>query len=240
MVCCSFPQEKNGRSLSVNGTYGPILESTNTLINNDDILKQFMPIENDMHNTAPVRIKNLDKRNPLIVCLNRANPEKNAPNLCDYGPTSPGKPNHESTIKLEIAGNVTFNNPIAIDEKGKPTEVQGVKPSVDLTLIGLDTGGACKVRTIDNDGFWKHTKVNNDPAKGNNTNLSWEFSKNTDYADFGPICWKNNERYILDLQATIITTKDGNAFPVSFVYTNNPGSEGSVSQVIYPPIQIQY
>ncbi|NRN28260.1 hypothetical protein [Photorhabdus heterorhabditis] len=193
-----------------------------------------------MHNTAPVRIKNLDKRNPLIVCLNRANPEKNAPNLCDYGPTSPGKPNHESTIKLEIAGNVTFNNPIAIDEKGKPTEVQGVKPSVDLTLIGLDTGGACKVRTIDNDGFWKHTKVNNDPAKGNNTNLSWEFSKNTDYADFGPICWKNNERYILDLQATIITTKDGNAFPVSFVYTNNPGSEGSVSQVIYPPIQIQY
>ncbi|KOY60541.1 hypothetical protein [Photorhabdus heterorhabditis] len=76
MVCCSFPQEKNGRSLSVNGTYGPILESKNTRINNDDILKQFMPIANGMHNTAPVRIKNLDKRNPLIVCLNRANPEK--------------------------------------------------------------------------------------------------------------------------------------------------------------------
>ncbi|NHB86341.1 Hint domain-containing protein [Photorhabdus tasmaniensis] len=239
-----FHGTKNGRSLSVNGTYGPILEKTNILINNDDILKQSMPIENGMHNKAPVRIKNLDKRNPLIVCLNRENPEPRATSECDYGPTSPGKPNHESTIKLEIAGHVTFRNPIAIDKKGKPTSVGQASPAANLTLVGLDTGGACKVRTIDNDGFWRHTKVNNHPISGNNTNLSWEFSKNTGYADFGPICWKNNERYVLNLMATIITTKGDQIFFVPFSYTNDPndGTEGNKhpSQFIYPPIQIQY
>ncbi|MCT8343479.1 hypothetical protein LG003_11645 [Photorhabdus kleinii] len=170
-----------------------------------------------MKNHAPTHVKN-PKTQSVIVCLNRANPEPGTPSQCDYGPTSPGNP----TIKLEIIGDIIFNNPIAFDEKGKPTAFQGIKPEANLTLIGLNTGGTCEVRGIDEGIFWKHTKVNNDPAKGNNTNLSWDFSKNTGYADFGPICWKNNESYLLDLQANIITMQDDNAFPVIFSYTNNP------------------
>ncbi|WP_205072927.1 hypothetical protein [Photorhabdus sp. S9-53] len=227
----SFQGKKNGISLT---PQGPILIKSNTLTGFDDPpLKYFQPYK--MNNTAPTHVKNpLTK--PVIVCLNRANPEPGTPNECDYGPTSPGNP----TIKLEIIGDITFNNPIAIDEKGKPTAVQEVKPEVNLTLIGLNTGGACKARGIDKDIFWKHTKVNYDPAKGNNTNLSWDFSKNTGYADFGPVCWKNNERYILDLQATIVTMQGDNIFPVMFSYTNIPGSKEDAAQFIYPPIKIQY
>ncbi|WP_051691066.1 Hint domain-containing protein [Photorhabdus australis] len=224
----------------INGTpigKKPTVTISNTLIDLENPIKYFQPYT--MKNHAPIHVKN-PKTQSVIVCLNRANPEPGAPSQCDYGPTSPGKPNDQSTIKLEIRGDITFNNPIAIDDKGKPTAVDGVKPEANLTIIGLNTGGACKVREIDEGIFWKHTKVNNDPAKGNNTNLSWEFSKNTDYADFGPICWKNNERYILDLQATIVTMQGDNAFPVPFSYTNNPGSKEDTAQFIYPPIQIQY
>ncbi|MGV8003097.1 polymorphic toxin-type HINT domain-containing protein [Photorhabdus temperata subsp. temperata] len=224
-----FQGKKNG----IPFTKKPILIKSNTLTNLEDPLELFKP--HTMNNFAPTHVKN-PKTQPVIVCLNRANPEKGTPSQCDYGPTSPGNP----TIKLEIIGDITFKNPIAIDEKGKPKAVQGEKPNAHLTIIGLNTGGACTVRGIDEGIFWEHTKVNNDPTKGNNTNLSWDFSKNTDYADFGSICWPNNENYLLDLQATIVTMQGDNALPVQFQYTNNPGSEGDTAQHIYPPIQIQY
>ncbi|MER2473699.1 Hint domain-containing protein [Photorhabdus laumondii] len=231
-----FQGEINGIPLN----NAPIVEKSLPLQDLENSFSNFFP--QSMENKAPTYVNNSpEKEKPIIVCLNRANPEPGAPSECDYGPTSPGKPNDQSTIKLEIIGNVTFKNPIAIDKNRKPKAAQGISPAIDLTLVGLDTGGACKLaRDINEDTFWKHKKVNNDHAKGNNTNLSWEFSKNTGYADFGPICWKNNERYILDLQATIVTMQGDNAFPVLFSYTNNPGSKKSESQLIYPPIQIQY
>ncbi|TDB53996.1 Hint domain-containing protein [Photorhabdus luminescens] len=224
-----FQGKKNG----IPNPPQPMLIKSNTLTDLENPFKFFQP--HIMKNHAPIHVKN-PLTQSVIVCLNRANPEPGTPRQCDYGPTSPGNPN----INLEIAGNVTFNNPIVVDEKGKPTAVQGIKPEANLTLIGLNTGGACKVRGIDEGIFWKHTKVTSDPATGNNTNLSWDFSKNTGYADFGPVCWKNNERYILDLQATIVTMQGDNAFPVQFSYTNNPRSKEDASQFIYPPIQIQY
>ncbi|PQQ27898.1 Hint domain-containing protein [Photorhabdus hindustanensis] len=231
-----FQGEINGIPLN----NAPIVEKSLPLQDLENSFSNFFP--QSMENKAPTYVNNSpEKEKPIIVCLNRANPEPGAPSECDYGPTSPGKPNDQSTIKLEIIGNVTFKNPIAIDKNRKPKAAQGISPAIDLTLVGLDTGGACKLaRDINEDTFWKHKKINNDHAKGNNTNLSWEFSKNTGYADFGPICWKNNERYILDLQATIVTMQGDNAFPVLFSYTNNPGSKKSESQLIYPPIQIQY
>ncbi|TDB53995.1 Hint domain-containing protein [Photorhabdus luminescens] len=231
-----FQGEINGIPLN----NAPIVEKSLPLQDLEDSFSNFFP--QSMENNAPVYVNNSpENEKPIIVCLNRANPELGAPSECDYGPTSPGKPNDQSTIKLEIIGNVTFKNPIAIDKNRKPIAAQGISPAIDLTLVGLDTGGACKLaRDINEDIFWKHKKVNNDRIKGNNTNLSWEFSKNTGYADFGPICWKNNERYILDLQATIVTMQGDNVFPVLFSYTNNPGSEKSASQLIYPPLQIQY
>ncbi|WP_118985728.1 Hint domain-containing protein [Photorhabdus sp. CRCIA-P01] len=226
----TFQGKRNGISI----TNGPVIIRSNTLTDPEDIAQYFQP--HKMNNTAPTHVKNpLTK--PVIVCLNRANPEPGADSQCDYGPTSPGNP----TIKLEIIGDVTFKNPIAIDEKGKPTEFQGMKPHANLTLIGLDTGGACKLaKNIDEDTFWKHTEVNNDPARGNNTKLSWDFSKNTGYADFGPICWKNNERYVLDLQVTVPTIQGDTPFSSQFTYTNNRGHVKNESQFIYPPIQIQY
>ncbi|NHB93813.1 hypothetical protein [Photorhabdus cinerea] len=233
-VVASVWGKKNGKLL----TNGPVLIVSNTLTDFDDPLQYFQPYK--MNNIAPTHVKNpLTK--PVIVCLNRANPEPGAPSQCDYGPTSPGNP----TIKLEIAGNVTFNNPIKTDTIGKPEKYAGEKSYVDLVLIGLDTGGACKLsRDINDNTFWKHTKVNNDPAKGVNTNLSWDFSKNTGYADFGPICWKNNERYVLTLSANIVTTKGDKVFFVPFTYTNDPYANKednkSPSLFIYPPIQIQY
>ncbi|WP_242689509.1 hypothetical protein [Photorhabdus cinerea] len=212
----------------------PIVEKSLPLQDLENSFDNFFP--DRMESKAPTHVNNPETQ-PVIVCLNKATPEPGDSNKCDYGPTSPGKP----TIKLEIIGNVTFKNPIAIDKHGKPTAAQGISPAIDLTLVGLDTGGACKfARDIDENTFWQHKKVNKDSPKDNKTNLSWDFSKNTSYADFGPICWPNNERYVLDLQATIVTVQDDNAFPVLFSYTNNPGSEKSASQLIYPPIQIQY
>uniref|UniRef100_UPI0036DBFB85 Hint domain-containing protein n=1 Tax=Photorhabdus sp. RM322S TaxID=3342825 RepID=UPI0036DBFB85 len=228
----SFQGKKSGKPL----TSGPVLIVSNTLTNLEDLAQYYQPAT--MENQAPTYVKNLPTDDsPIIVCLNRANPESGTPSQCDYGPTSPGNP----TIKLEIIGNVTFNNPIKIDTIGKSKNDKGEKSQVDLTLVGLDTGGACKLaKNINEDTFWKHTKVNDDPDKGNNTNLSWDFSKNTGYADFGSICWRNNERYILDLQATIITMQGDNAFAVPFSYTNAPHARDNPSQFIYPPIHIQY
>ncbi len=236
-----FRGKINGQSIAPTGAVYVVSDKLK-LTNFDDLLQNYQPYK--MDNAAPVYVKNLhklDQIRPVIVCLNRANPEPGAMSHCDYGPTSPGNP----TIKLKIAGSVTFHNRIAIDDEGKPTEAQGYKPSVDLTLVGLDTGGACKLsRDINENTFWEHTTVNDGSAKGNDTNLSWDFSEKTGYADFGPICWKNNERYILDLQATIMTTQGegegGQVFPVMFSYTNNPRSKEDTAQFIYPPIQIQY
>ncbi|WP_242689508.1 Hint domain-containing protein [Photorhabdus cinerea] len=226
-----FQGKRNGRPIPP----GPVVTRSNILTDPEDITQYFQPY--NMNNTAPTHVKN-PKDQPVIVCLNRANPEKGTPSQCDYGPML--KPNTQTTINLEIIGDVTFKNPIAIDEKGKPTEFQGIKPHANLTLIGLDTGGACKLaRGIDEDIFWKHTKVNND-LQGNNTNLSWDFSKKTGYADFGPICWPNNERYVLDLQVTVATIQGDTPFSSQFTYTNNPGHVKNESQHIYPPIQIQY
>ncbi|MDE9518742.1 hypothetical protein KKJ17_13630 [Xenorhabdus bovienii] len=227
LAVSTYQGKINGISIS----NGPIIMKSN-IIN----IRSF---PKEMFNTAPTRVKNMDKEQPIIVCLNRANPESNAPAVCDYGPMTPGKSNSNTNINMEIIGSVEFNDYILIDENRKPMGADFLPINIDLTLVGLDTGGACKVaREIDQDIFLEHVTVDEDGKK-----LTWNFSKDSGYADFGSICWKNNETYILDLQATILTTPDNtedSAYSVPFTYTNNPGATESSSQFIYPPINIQY
>ncbi|KGM29032.1 hypothetical protein KS18_04470 [Photorhabdus luminescens] len=197
-------------------------------------------VKKEICNTDPGYNEYLQHMRPIIVCLNRKNPEKGAPDACDYGPMTPGLPNERTHINMEIVGHVEFHDPILVDGSGNPIGTEFLPLYVDLSLIGTDTGGACKLREINQQTFWEHVQpiTIDDKEK-----LLWNFSESNGYADFGAICWKNNARYVLDLQATILTTPDGtadSAYPVSFSYTDNSGSTPSDSQFIYPPINIQY
>ncbi|ETS30032.1 hypothetical protein BB987_11540 [Photorhabdus temperata] len=216
----------NGISISD----GPIMMKSN-ILDFDDVPKE-------MYNTAPTRVKNMDPDQPIIVCLNRENSERNTPDACDYGPMTPKLPNKKTYINMEIIGSVEFHDYILIDENRKPKGTKRLPIHADLTLVGLDTGGGCKVRAIDENIFWEHVTVDESGKK-----LTWDFSKDSGYANFGSICWKNNEKYVLDLQVTILTTPDKSdkqAYPIQFTYTNHPGSTPSDLQFIYPPINIQY
>ncbi|WP_349010600.1 Hint domain-containing protein [Photorhabdus bodei] len=202
-------------------------------------------VKKEICNTDPGYNEYLKHMRPIIVCLNRKNPEKGAPDACDYGPMTPGLPKDKTHINMEIVGHVEFHDPILVDDSGNPIGTDSLPLYVDLTLVGLDTGGACKLREVKQQTFLEHVL----PVITDKNKLSWDFSEDkqyvfdNEYADFGAICWKNNARYVLDLQAIFLTTPDGtseSAYPVSFSYTNNPESTPSDSQFIYPPINIQY
>lgn len=241
IAVATYQGKINGISLSD----GPIIMKSNILYF-DDVPKEMCNTSPNAPDYVKKKICNTDlgykeylqHMCPIIVCLNRANPEHGAPDACDYGPMTPKLPNKNTYINMEIIGSVEFDDYILIDENKKPKGTKSLHISADLTLVGLDTGGGCKAKEIGENIFWEHVKVDESGKR-----LTWDFSKDSAYANFGGICWKNNERYVLDLQATVLTTPDKSdkeASAIQFTYTNKDGSTPSDSQFIYPPINIQY
>lgn len=175
-----------------------------------------------------------DHKSKIIICLNRANPEPDQgfPEECDYGPMSPGKPNEATDIQLEVIGSVTFENPI-ITKNGKPDQSM-----IDFELIGLTTGGSCKLRKISQDQFLQHVTIDD-----NGRTLKWNFSKEKGYADFGNICWANDSQYALTLTGTIVTAPEDNPNKeiwIPFTFSSAPNFKPSVNNLAYNPIVIQY
>lgn len=220
---------------NINGTpYGPIKMQT------DDV----SGIPHDMINNAPERVKTTDLNKPIVLCLNRSSPEPGAKDVCDYGPMTPGLSNDDTHINMEIRGTTVFYDKIVVDENNKPTNpnVPGGNLNIEagLTLIGKDTGGACDERSIDSGTFWNKVTVDKTGKK-----LSWNFSKDTGYADFGSLCWANNTNYILSLQVTVYTSANGSpndalAYAIPFNFTNSPDVSNTGGVHYYPPIAIQY
>ncbi|CAM3360465.1 conserved hypothetical protein; putative exported protein [Xenorhabdus nematophila ATCC 19061] len=175
-----------------------------------------------------------DHNSRIIICLNRADPDPDQgfPEECDYGPMTPGKPSDETDIQLEVIGSVTFENPI-VTENGKPSQSM-----IDFSLIGLTTGGSCKLREISQEKFLEHVTIDD-----NGRTLKWNFSKENGYADFGNICWANDSQYALTLMGTIVTAPEDNPnkeIIIPFTFSSAPNFEPSVNKLAYNPIVIQY
>ncbi|MGP2734224.1 Hint domain-containing protein [Serratia bockelmannii] len=189
-----------------------------------------------LKNTAPERKKGQNERKHILICLNRSNPDKDNVEECDYGPMTPGLDNKYTHINMELIGEVEFRNKIVRTDAG---DISG---SFNLTLVGMDTGGGCSTRVMDSGVLNKHFTVDSSGKK-----LTWNFSSTTGYADFGALCWKNNQNYILDFVGMVNTnatgTDKGLKIPVNFHYTNanNAGGEDkNDSTYIYPAIKMQY
>ncbi|WP_228860185.1 Hint domain-containing protein [Xenorhabdus sp. PB61.4] len=175
-----------------------------------------------------------DHKSTIIICLNRADPEpeQGFHEECDYGPMTPGKPNDQTHIQLEVIGSVTFEKPI-VTNNGTPDQSM-----IDFTLIGINTGGTCKLRDISQDKFLQHVTI-----EGNGRTLKWDFSKDKGYADFGNICWANNSEYALIIMGKIMTADENdsdNKIPIEFTFSSAPNVEPSVNKLEYNPIVIQY
>lgn len=158
----------------------------------------------------------------IVVCLNRANPDPSAPTECDYGPTDPG--HMPPNIKFPFKGSVQYFGNIDVDPAtGKPAKGSY---SVSLSLTGRTTGGNCKLVDI-GESFM------NDPnTKVNGNTITWDLEP----ADFGTVCWQNNEYYTLTLALMLNIER----VPVWATITNAPNTKPTVSTLITKDLQLQY
>lgn len=158
----------------------------------------------------------------IVICLNRANPDPSAPTACDYGPTDPGRmpPN----IKLPFKGSVQYFGNIDVDPNtGKPAKGSY---SVSLSLTGRTTGGNCKLVDI-GESF-----MNDPKTKVNGNTITWDLEP----ANFGTVCWQNNEYYTLTLALMLNINK----VPVWATITNAPNTKPTVSTLVTKDMQLQY
>lgn len=160
--------------------------------------------------------------NHIVICLNRANPDPSAPTACDYGPTDPGK--MPPDIKFPFKGSVQYFGNIKVDPNtGKPPRGSY---SVSLSLTGRTTGGNCKLVEI-GESFMNdpNTKINGDT-------ITWDLEP----ANFGTVCWQNNEYYTLTLALMLTIDKT----PVWATITNAPNTKPTVSTLVTSDLQLQY
>jgi len=228
--------------------YGPLQVSTvqfGTDINNNPVAQAMSTpltdVKVDSADLPDPKWQRNPQSGPVIVCLNRSNPEPNAPEQCDYGPLQPNVSNEEAHLLLVVRGQITTYDPIMRGQDGRPLDPFGEPVKTpELTLSGTDTGGSCKKREADGDFWSKVTFSNYDKT------VSWDYSQSSSLADFGPLCWANNSDYIFNLMVTLYTQKDPNSSPKSVyvVFTNAmhyggyKPSVGTVTEV--PRIQMQY
>lgn len=136
---------------------------------------------------------------------------------CNYGPYPDDVPIH---LYLPTSGSIKYFGPIDVDGEGKPTG-----KFVSLTMVGQSTGSACEAASFDD--FWKYATVNGDT-------LSWSIV--TPPADFGPVCYQNNEFYTYTLSVRVYVNKA----PILASITNAPGTPDTVSNLVLGQIQVQY
>lgn len=158
----------------------------------------------------------------IVICLNRANPDPSAPTACDYGPTDPNR--MPPDIKFPFKGSVQYFGNIDVDPNtGKPAKGSY---SVSLSLTGRTTGGNCKLVDI-GESFM------NDPnTKITGNTITWDLEP----ANFGTVCWQNNEYYTLTLALMLNINK----VPVWATITNAPNTKPTVSTLITKDLQLQY
>lgn len=167
-------------------------------------------------NTAPVITTTTPANNPyILICLNRSNPDGQAPMPCNYGPYTKASP---PNLYLPTSGSFKYYGPIDVGNDGKPSNA-----FVSLTMVGQSTGSACKIVTFND--FWNYVTVNNDT-------LSWSILP----ADFGPVCYQNNEFYTYTLTVRVYVNKA----PVYATITNAPNTLQNLSTLVLGQIQVQY
>ncbi|PHM45062.1 hypothetical protein Xmau_01267 [Xenorhabdus mauleonii] len=201
-----------------------------------------------LESIAPAR-RDGNKNRFVTVCLNRAGPDAEHPDPCDYGPMYAGGQLYQASdahILLTITGSATFQD-MVVAKNGKPTFSKDLDSpnEMSLVLFAPKTGGACWKRSdIEPEEFWKRTSIDKSGKK-----LTWDFSDKkgdkTGYADFGKVCWKSNSEFLLELQAWINTSENGSEDDedmdlVVFHYTarNEVALQGI--KHAYPPIVVQY
>jgi hypothetical protein len=160
----------------------------------------------------------------VVVCLNRANPDPNNPTKCDYGPTDPNVPNDKVKVKIPFTGSIQYFNKIEVDPTTKKPPVGTY--TVSLYLIGQTTGGGCSGQEIGD------TFMGNPNTVVNGDTISWDM----EYADFGHVCYKNNEFYTLTFSLMLTFSK----VPIWATITNDPTTKPTVSTLKIPAMQIQY
>lgn len=171
-----------------------------------------------INNQKPILVQNTKN---IIICLNRANPTKENPGKCDYGPTDP---NYPPNVKIPVAGSIQYAGKIDVDPStGKP------KPGtyqVTLSLTGQSQGGSCKQQDASAAFF-------NDPnTKINGDTITWDM----EYADFGKVCWQNDESYTLTLALRLNIA----GVPVWSTITNAPNTKPKSSTVVSSPLVAQW
>lgn len=158
----------------------------------------------------------------VVVCLNRANPDPQNPTQCDYGPTDPNK--NPPDVKIPFKGFIEYSENIEVDPvtKKPPAGTYDVR----LYLVGQQTGGSCSGVEIGK------TFMGDPNTVVSGKTISWDM----EYANFGPVCYVNNQSYTL----TFALSLSFNRVPVWATITNDPTTRPSVSTLKIPPLQIQY
>ncbi len=159
----------------------------------------------------------------IVVCLNRANPDPNNPTKCDYGPTDPGVPNDKVEIKIPFKGAIQYFSNIEVDPVTKKPPLGTFQ--VSLYLIGQELGGGCTGVDVGSTFMGDpNTKVVGDT-------ISWDMT-----ANFGHVCFPNNENYTLTFSLMLTFAK----VPIWATITNEPSTKPTVSTLKIPALQVQY
>jgi hypothetical protein len=173
-------------------------------------------------NTAPV-ITTTTPMNPwIVVCLNRAHPDPDNPMPCNYGPYQ--QSTNDIRLVVPTSGTIDYDGKIDTD----PTTGKPVLSTVQLTMAGVDTGAACTIANA------TQQLTDNASVTNNGETLQWSLNP----ADFGKVCYQNNEKYVYTLALGV--TIDGGGVPIIATITNSTRVSPSASALVIPPIQVQW
>jgi hypothetical protein len=138
----SEPNNADGGAVIVTGTFRGTVDSRVFCYDS----KQTTMASPDSHNiNAPdYGSNNTNKKGPVVVCLNRANPSDGG--YCDYGPTQPGAENGQVHMLLPSRGSfilrpkVHFHSMQTADGRKIPADPTGKPAPLTLKLVAVEGG----------------------------------------------------------------------------------------------------
>lgn len=181
--------------------------------------------------TAPT---NKRPNSGTVLCLNRASPDKNWPNACDFGPFSQSKDvGGHWTVVVPVAGSITLPGKVVMD---------GNQPAGDLRVTAINTknGITCAGQTPVDVGK-KVLAVSR--VTGDDT-IAWSMTAQGTGADaapsFGSTCYEQHTGVAFNMAWNLSYLDDKNIPRPVIAIISNVLTQGSFNTLIVPAVDLQF
>ncbi|WP_256081071.1 Hint domain-containing protein [Massilia sp. YIM B04103] len=189
-------------------------------------VKTMRPWPQSMAVTAPNNTRGNSK---TVLCLNRANPDPNWPQPCDFGPFPQAKHATGWAVVVPQEGEIVLPGPVATKADGS------VDADLRVTAINMKDGQTCQGQDVDvGKAVLAAAKV--DPQ--NASKVRWTLTKDNAPV-FGQTCYDSNTGLAFNMFWNIRVNSGAAPLTVT-ASVSNTLTQGSYNTLIVPAVDLQF